>query len=367
MKDNILSQMKTLVKTESNNLSAINENLQIKPKSFFNKYEHLRITTSKPIDTPIPVISINDSIISTPGNITMLSGESKSGKTALTGAIIAGAIIENDFSSYDGFELLKILPNINRKAVIQIDTEQARHNHYKNFKSILKRVNLSNEPNYFFSYNIRELDLKERQLFIEELFLLCENKCGGVHLAVIDGIADLINSPNDEEESNKIVAFLEKLAIKYNCPIIVIIHFNPKSDKQRGHLGSQLQRKSESVIAIRKNGDTSYIEPQFLRSAGHSDFSLIQFYYDKEKGYHVSNGIYLKEDKESEKIEELEKMAKEIFNYSVPISHSTAIDKIMKLGNVKISTAKNRLKSMLELELISKEGKAGYKLALTPD
>jgi hypothetical protein len=52
------------------------------------------ITESTPIKEPVPVIKINGETISTEANITTISGASKSGKSAITGLIIAGAIIK---------------------------------------------------------------------------------------------------------------------------------------------------------------------------------------------------------------------------------------------------------------------------------
>ena len=74
------------------------------------KYEPLRITAEMDIPQPIPVITINGEMISTAGMITTISGESKSGKSAFTGWIIAGAI-SIDGNINDPLEGLKIQPN----------------------------------------------------------------------------------------------------------------------------------------------------------------------------------------------------------------------------------------------------------------
>jgi toprim domain protein len=49
---------------------------------------------------------------------------------------------------------------------------------------------------------------------------LFHHKHGGIHLVVIDGIADLIRSANDETESIAIVDELYRLAGIYNTCII---------------------------------------------------------------------------------------------------------------------------------------------------
>jgi len=139
-------------------------------ETFFDRYEHLRITMLNEIPEPNPIVSIENHIISTAGNLTMLSGNSKAGKSAFCSVIIAGAIRGHKYY-YDGFEPLYIDSNEEKKAVIHIDTEQAKHNHYQNLKNaVLKRSDLEELPEYFYSYNIREMEIKERQKFTEKLF-----------------------------------------------------------------------------------------------------------------------------------------------------------------------------------------------------
>ena len=113
-------------------------------------FEQYRITESTNIKLPVTIIALNGEAISTEGNITTFSGASKSGKTACTGFLIAGAISE-DGNIIDKLEGMDVEPNREHKAVIHLDTEQARHKHQYNLKSILKRAGLTKCPDYFLS------------------------------------------------------------------------------------------------------------------------------------------------------------------------------------------------------------------------
>lgn len=76
---------------------------------------------------------------------------------------------------------------------------------------------------------------------------------GGVHSVWLDGVADAVKSPNDEQEAIPLVRRLHGLAIKHRCTIVCILHLNPGSDfKSRGHLGSQLEQKAETVLQLKK-------------------------------------------------------------------------------------------------------------------
>ncbi len=118
---------------------------------------------------------------------------------------------------------------------------------------------------------------------------MCAERFAGIHLITIDGGADYIASVNDEEQANEIIEYFTHLSIRYNCPVIIIVHLNPNSDKERGHFGSHLQRKCYGLLTIEKakGNDISTLIPKAFRKAGNADVVPVCFAYDKEKHYHV--------------------------------------------------------------------------------
>jgi hypothetical protein len=54
-----------------------------------------------------------------------------------------------------------------------------------------------------------------------------------------------------------------------------VLHTNPDSDKARGHIGSTLQRKAETVLYVHKVGECSVVEPQFCRNEEFEPFAFI--------------------------------------------------------------------------------------------
>ncbi|MDP8204918.1 MAG: AAA family ATPase [Candidatus Tenebribacter mawsonii] len=319
-----------------------------KKETFLSKYANLRITSEINIPEPYPIISINGNIISTAGNLTMLSGSSKAGKSAFCSVILAGVIRGHD-DGYDGFEPLYIDGNKQKKAVIHIDTEQAKHDHFKNMiHAIIKRSRIEKSPEYFYSYNIRGMELEDMQEWTRDLFTEVAKSSNGIHIAVIDSIADYISSVNKEEQANSIVHFFETLAIEYDCPIIAILHLNPNSNKERGHLGSQLQRKAESVLQIKKSEDgISYCEPYLLRNANSMDVPILQFEYDSDKKYHTYAGIKDRKDEQNDKPAIFKEIAKEVFS-DKPINHKDAVSKIILFTGMSEATAKRYIKRMSE-------------------
>ncbi|WP_247236427.1 AAA family ATPase [Telluribacter sp. SYSU D00476] len=328
-------------------------------------FARFRITDTSSIPPPIPVITINGEIISTEGNLTTISGAAKSGKSALTSFIIAGAIVKSSSEITDGLHGLTVEPNTEDKAIIHIDTEQALHKHQHNLRTILRRAAQSTCPDYLLSYNIRELDINQYQSCTEGICQAASEKFEGIHLIIIDGIADFIRDVNDPDASNAIVKFFEGLAVRYACPIIVIVHTNPGSDKERGHLGSQCQRKSESVIQVKSEGDVSYIEPKFLRMAGKGDIPQLQFTYSKEKGYHVDAGVKQTQqtNKDSERVEDILNICKQIFSGQKSYTYGDAIEKIMAATKKKNRTAKDIFKEARAHGFIEEGGDSNWRLS----
>ena len=236
---------------------------------FYKKLETLSFRFDQELTQPDPVISIDGATISSRRYITAITGHSKAGKTGAVTAIIAGTLAKpGDIVETLG---LQIKPNRDGLLTLHIDTEQSQYNHHKAIRNAFNRAHRSAAPDWFKSYLLRELSVKEKKQAIQLLLQTHNAEFGGVHIVLIDGVGDLVQSVNDEQECNELVLFLEQLAIRYNCPVVTILHLNPGSSvKSRGHLGSQMERKCESMLTILKDPDTeiSVLEGKLLRNAG---------------------------------------------------------------------------------------------------
>lgn len=322
-------------------------------EDIFAKYEHCKIGADRPIPEPVPIYKIHNIPVGTRGSLSSIMGLPKSGKTAIPGVIIS-RLIETSNGGDTPTEIAVYNPDM--KAIIAVDTEQSNYHHYKNTQRILRRARIEKEPAHLYNYNIRRYSISEQKQFINDIFFAANEKHGGICLAVIDGIADFISSVNDEEEANVIVDFFDKLAIQYDCHIIVVIHFNPGTGKGRGHLGSQLERKSESVLTIKRDGDMGIIEAMYLRSGGNADFIPLHFTFDKDKGYHV----FLQGDYTNNKGVKLQQLA--TFIFTEELRSKDAVKGIMEHENCTGRTAKTRLEQLEAAGLIIKRKGPGIQV-----
>ncbi|MEA5109914.1 hypothetical protein SDC9_21028 [bioreactor metagenome] len=343
-----------LVRNQDNLIPPPDFNLNGSPDALA-AFEHLRITDTTPIPNPEPIIKISGETIATADDIFTISGASKSGKSAFVSMLIGAAISETGQIS-DGLEGVEVLFNADKKAVIHFDTEQARHKHQRNLKTILKRADFGNCPDFYLSYNIRQLDIDE---YAEKTTGICQaasDKFNGIHSIWIDGGADYIADVNDPEGSNAAVKYFEELAIQYHTAVFIIVHTNPGSDKERGHFGSQCQRKSGGIIMVKSEGDISFIEPKILRYAGKNDIPQLMFKFDKAKGYHVGCGVKSEESTEAAKfhkrIAKAWELCLQVFGGQRSHKYSKAVDQIMQITGKSEAPAKGMFKDMKAHEMI---------------
>ncbi|MFH1118211.1 MAG: hypothetical protein V1775_00200 [Bacteroidota bacterium] len=234
----------------------------------------------------------------------------------------------------DGLPGVVMRGNPDGLAVIVQDTEQAEHRQEWNVLHTYKRAGFDVCPPFFFAYNIRKLDIEQ---YTATTTLICEAafiRCGGIHSIWIDGGADYIGDVNDPATSNAIIKYFEGLAIRFNTAVFIVVHTNPGGTKERGHFGSQLQRKCGGILSVTAEDDISVIEPKMLRYAGKSDIPKLAFKYDKEKGYHVGCGTMeanqTDPDKKAEaKITDAWRVCEKIFSGQRSFSREKAINQIM--------------------------------------
>lgn len=179
---------------------------------------------------------------------------------------------------------------------------------------------------------------------------------GGIHMVVIDGIADLLNGVHHEESSIKLIEELFRMAAIYNTCIICVVHMAPSGMKLRGHLGSEVQCKAAGILLIEKetNVNCSAVKALKVRDGSPLDVPLIQFGWSKTEGRHVFLVEKSKEASESRKLSELTEVAKVIFTNKPNVSPGELVKLVMEEMDVKERMARNYTKFMREKGIIEK-------------
>jgi len=229
----------------------------------------------KPLDiVPPPEVCIkiknNDGKLTdygTLGNISTIIGKAKSRKsftiTMATSTALIGALM------FD--KLIGCLPE-NHNKILLFDTEQGKYHVLKSLHRICK-LSGQQQPTNLEVYGLRPMNPSERLELIEYAI----NNTPNLGLVIIDCIKDLITSINDEEQATMIVSKLMKWSEEKNIHIINVLHQNKSNDHARGHIGTELINKSESVFSVTKdeqNPDISIFSADLCRGIEPDPFAF---------------------------------------------------------------------------------------------
>ena len=319
------------------------------------------IDYDNPPDASKSVVAVNGVPLGTQDNLFCITGGEGTGKSNYISAILSGTLREERLSAEQTLGL-EITANPNGLAVLHYDTEQSEAQLHKNLGRTLRRASLTAVPEFYHSLYLASLSRKDRLRLIRESMDLFHHKHGGIHLMIIDGIADLIRSANDESESIAIVDEMYRLAGIYNTCIICVLHFVPNGIKLRGHIGSELQRKAAGILSIETDDNPEYsvVKAIKVRDGSPLDVPMMLFDWDKGADMHVYRGEKSKEDKEKRKTDELIAVVKEAFRNKIKLSYQELCGVLMREMEIKDRTAKKYIAYMKEQRILAQDTNGNY-------
>ena len=356
-----ISDFFALGKTEKDLTSLLTEKLSSIYTHTIMMLQSCEIDYDNPPDASKSVVAVNGVPLGTQDNLFCITGGEGTGKSNYVAAILAGTLGTERLPAEKTLGL-EITPNPNGLAVLHYDTEQSEAQLHKNLGKTLQRASLKTMPEFYHSLYLASLSRKDRLKLIRESMDLFHHKHGGIHLVVIDGIADLIRSANDETESIAIVDELYRLAGIYNTCIICVLHFVPNGIKLRGHIGSELQRKAAGILSIEKDDNPEYsvVKALKVRDGSPLDVPMMLFGWDKAEDMHVYRGEKSKEDKEKRKTDELIAVIKEAFRNTIKLTYQELCEVLMREMEIKERTAKKYIAYMKEQHILAQDASGNY-------
>lgn len=248
------------------------------------------IKASDKIPPPEVALKIDNAIIGTLGNILSIIGKAKSRKSFFIGMAVSASVAKNNVISV----LTNELPQAQRN-VLYFDTEQGKYHVQKALKRICTITGVS-EPTNLNTYGLRALNPIERAELIEYAIYNTPN----LGIVFIDGIKDLITSINDEEQATMIVSKLMKWSEEKNILIVTVLHQNKGDNNARGHIGTELNNKAETVLSVSKSTENemvSIVQAEMCRNLEPESFA---FEIDQNGIPYISD--YVANDKPSKKL-----------------------------------------------------------------
>lgn len=247
-------------RTDYNHLSAILKNSFIKAT---DKYK-----------TPPQIIWVDQSAIATLGNFSASIGKAKAKKTFNVSAIVAASLANKTILNYRAE-----LPE-GKQRILYVDTEQSRFHCHNVLERILKLAGLPADCD---SDKLDFLCLREHtpSLRMELIdFALQEND--GYGLVIIDGIRDLLLDINSASESVEVINNMMKWSSLYNLHIHCVLHQNKSDSNSRGHIGTEMNNKAETVLVIAKNQDNPNVSEVSAVHIREKEFAPFAFTIDDE-------------------------------------------------------------------------------------
>lgn len=260
----------------------------------------------------------DDHPVAARGNLTAIQGQAKAGKSAVVSAVLGAAIrgnhaVDGDLFQFDWHGSCD-------GAIVHLDTEQSPSDWHGLVKRAIHRSGMHDHGGRMVSVPAVSFTRTERLDLLEGILEKEADRLGKIDIVLIDGIADLCMSPNDEGEALELVSKIHALSHKFDCSLFSILHENPGSDlgKTRGHLGSELTRKAFANLRVDKDLESG-ISTIFGTQMRKRDIPKNQgfcFAWDDDAGMHVYQGRHAglqAAEKERSQVEQARELWEPIF------------------------------------------------------
>jgi uncharacterized protein YbaR (Trm112 family) len=334
------------------------------PEEKFNpaEIEKYRVKHTDEVPPPDVVLFVANEMVATRKNIFGITGKAKVGKTFLMTLINSIVLKKGEMGVLSSY-----LPK-GKDKILYIDTEQSEWHVSKVMQRINKLIESKRIENLLM-YSFDAVPTSQRWQYTE--WLICNNP--NVGLVIIDGIADLVKSVNDEIIACDTADWMRRMATINDVAIGYVLHQNPSdSAKMRGHLGTVLMNKSETVIQIsssKENESIKLVQTTQTRNKKPEDWS-----------FEIIDGIPVIMDqcytepvagrKKTKVLTDLEKydLLLECYRYEKEIGYTVLTEKmrknyIEKFGEIGINSIKEILKYCKEMNFLTQDRpKAGYVL-----
>lgn len=292
-----------------------------------------------------PIILLDNKRVLTQGNYMLVTSKAGTGKSSICEAI-ASNVLNPDCDSL-GF---KVSLSNNRNKCLYIDTERTPQDSWLSWERMMTRAKIfcPDEDNRVIFQNIKSVAFAERLKYTEEIL----KKNTDIGLVIIDGGGDFVMDINSVQETSKFTDWIN--SFNPLISIVMTLHTNPENDKPRGHIGSEMLRRAECVMLLKKiEEDTRLITTDYLFGKVRNDSDKISFYYQ----WSANNEMFITADYTApkpiviEKTVELKKLADELFIGRTQVTYGYMVEFIKEKRKVGDERAKKIIAEMKDKQI----------------
>jgi len=230
-----------------------------------------------------PVLKQGENAVIFPHTINVIQGQAGVHKSRLAENICAAFLkLNGNQNELLGFSRLDFNAT---HTVVYVDTER---NLSEQLPYALQSIqikagyNRSDHPNNFEYISLLQINRKERFAALNEYLNHIKKSTNNPLFIVLDVSTDCIEDFNKTDKSMELIDLMNVAINEHNVIFLCLIHENPKSDKARGHFGTELMNKASTVMQVGfekddKQNDTDLIRVKYLKcrsTARHTPFYI---------------------------------------------------------------------------------------------
>lgn len=280
-----------------------------------------------------------------------------------------------------GFEREPFL-SVDRTTVVYVDTERNLKDQYPAaLQSIQVKAgyDIATEPDNFKYISLLPITREDRFAALKEYVDHLRISSNSHLFIVLDVCTDCIGDFNNSDKSMALIDLMNIAVNESNVTFLCLIHENPKTDKARGHLGTEIMNKASTVIQVsyEKEGDDknrNLICVKYLKCRNTQKHTPFYSKYSQEKhglilatNLEVSDAINSRKQKAT--IEDVAGQITEYLSNGIEVKKNDLYKKLMLYFGASERTIDERVKELLEIghkftdndgsKCILKKGKIG--------
>lgn len=351
------------IKEDASKLSSKDNESEISPdlKIILDTQQKIKVLKARPIRFSEAVMSQNDNPVIFPHTINVIQGQAGVHKSRLAEMICSAFLKKSNCSNQLlGFKRSQFEAN---HTVLYVDTER---NITEQFPYALQSIQLKagyeieDHPANLDYITLLEISRKNRFAALNAYLNYLKSKTSNPLFIVLDVSTDCIEDFNKTDKSMELIDLMNMAINEHNVIFLCLIHENPKSDKARGHFGTELMNKASTVMQV-----------GFEKDAAQNDTNIIRVKYLKCRGtarqlpYHIkycndAKGLILADSEEIAQIKEGKKhkaipedivdILEQLLGNGFEMAKSELVSSLRKETDASVRTIEERLTGIVESE-----------------
>lgn len=186
-------------------------------------------------------------------SVGLVAGQRKNGKSNFAGVLMSACLAKTR-SLFDGAVCCLVDGPLK---VLYVDTEQPKRDSRRTLRRMMATAGYDRVESWD-EHGIKVLSIKDVDLSRRMDLVQGAVGCYEPDMVIIDGLADLLRSINDENDSRELWQRLDSIASEHNCVILGMLHQNHHSTKVGGWAGTQGVKKATDLFEVKKNREFGY-------------------------------------------------------------------------------------------------------------